>query len=248
MLRVWVCALSLLASVAYAQDSAPPVGQALVLTTAYGTPFDAYINGPTDAKQAVLLLHDRFGLNGQAHDWVDRFAGMGYRALAIDLYDGRHGNSWKHATSIMHAIDPVWADSDISAALDYLKKGESDRKVVIVGWDYGATQAMQATLRDPTTVAATIAYYPTHLETKPQLVQSIVNPVLIVVADRDQELSAGQVFAFKDALSKVRTHLDVTGLEADRGFIDPASRHYDAAATSKAWDLTQKFLARYLAN
>jgi carboxymethylenebutenolidase len=247
MLRCLVCVWSLMATLAFAQDGALPAGKAVVLTTAYGTQFDAYINGPENASRAVLLLHDRYGLNNQVRDWTDRFAGQGYRALAIDLYDGRHGNSWKHATSIMHAIDQVWADSDIAAALGYLKQGKPDRKVVVVGWDYGATQAMLATLHDPTAVAATIAYYPTHLESDPALVQSLVNPVLIVVAERDEELSTKQVAAFKDGLNKTRVEFNVMGLDADRDFSDPVSRHYDAASTATVWDVTQEFLAHYVA-
>lgn len=252
MLRSMMYTLGLLAVLAQAQaapaasDQSVATGQAAVLTTAFGTPFDAYINGPADAGKAVLLLHDRYGLNRQAHDWADRFAGLGYRALAIDLYDGRHGNDWKHATSIMHAIDQVWADSDIAAALDYLKKGHPDRKVVVLGWDYGATQAMAATLHDPSAVAATVAYYPTRLETDPGVVQSIVNPVLIVVAERDQELGTEQVLAFKDGLSKTRVEFTVMGVDADRAFSDPANNHYDASATATVWDVTQEFLARYL--
>jgi len=248
MLRYLVCALCMMAAMANAnaQEGSTPGGKAVVLTTAYGTPFDAYVTGPADASRAVLLLHDRYGLNDQARDWADRFAGLGYRALAIDLYDGRHGNSWKHATSIMHAIDQVWADADIAASLKYLKDSKPGRKVVVLGWDYGATQALLATIHDPTAVAATITYYPTHLETDPARVQSIVNPVLIVVAERDQELSTPQVVAFKDDLSKTRVDFNVMGVDADRGFSDPVSDHYSADATATVWDVTQEFLARYV--
>jgi carboxymethylenebutenolidase len=246
MLRCLVCVLSLMATLANAQDTTLPAGKAVVLTTAYGTQFDAYVAGPEDASRAVLLLHDRYGLNNQARDWADRFAGLGYRALAIDLYDGRHGNSWEHATSIMNSIDQVWADSDIAASLAYLKDKKPERKVVLFGWDYGATQALLATIHDPTAVAATITYYPTHLETDPALVQSIISPVLIVVAERDRELSAKQVAAFKDGLSKTRVNFNVMGLDADRGFSDPVSDHYDAGATATSWDVTQEFLARFV--
>ena len=146
----------------------------------------------------------------------------------------------------MHAIDQVWADSDIAASLKYLKDGKPGRKVVVLGWDYGATQALLATIHDPTAVAATITYYPTRLETDPARVQSIVNPVLIVVAERDQELSTRQVVAFKDDLSKTRVDFNVMGVDADRGFSDPVSDHYSAGATATVWDVTQEFLARYV--
>lgn len=248
MLRHLVGALCLMTAVlAYAQEGTSPAGRATVLTTAYGTPFDAYVAGPEDASRAVLLLHDRYGLNDQARDWADRFAGLGYRALAIDLYDGRRGNDWKHATSIMHAIDQVWADADIAAALSYLKQGKPGRKVVVLGWDYGATQALLATIHDPTSVAATVTYYPTRLESDAARVQSIVNPVLIVVAERDQELSAKEVLAFKEDLSKTRVDLNVMGVDADRGFSDPVSEHFNPDATATVWDVTQEFLARYVA-
>ena len=249
MLRCLICALSLIAVTSPAQGEShapPPAGEATVLTTAYGTRFDAYVSGPEKASWAVLLLHDRYGLNAQAQEWADRFAGLGYLALAIDLYDGRHGKTWKHATSVMNSIDQVWADSDIAAALKYLEGKDKQRKVVILGWDYGGTEAMLATLRDPASIAATISYYPTHLETDPSLVQSIVSPVMIVVAERDEQLSRQQVQAFKDSLSKTRVEFNVLSLDADRGFIDPFSERYDAAATASVWDATQEFLARYL--
>lgn len=254
MLRSMICMLGLVATLAQAQEAPPqsaapataPPGEATVITTAYGTTFDAYVNGPADAGKAVLLLPDRYGLNKQAQDWTDRFAAQGYRALTIDLYDGRRGNDWKHATSVMHSIDQVWADSDIAAALDYLKKDHPNRKVVVLGWDYGATQAMAATLHDPAGVAATVAYYPTRLETDAAVVQTLVHPVLIVVAERDQELSTDEVLAFKDGLSKTRVEFNVMGLDADRAFCDPANSHYDPAATATVWDVTQEFLTRYL--
>jgi carboxymethylenebutenolidase len=249
MLRCLICALSLVATIAHAADGAQapqPAGKATVLSTAYGTHFDAYVAGPEDASRAVLLLHDRYGLDGQARDWADRFAGLGYRALAIDLYDGRHGKTWKHATSIMNSIDQVWADSDIAAALNYLKGNNPQRKLVILGWDYGGTEALLATLHDPTAVALTISYYPTHLESNPALVQSIVNPVLLVVAERDEQLSRQQVQTFKDSLSKTTVAFNVLSLDADRGFSNPLSEHYDAPTTASVWKATQEFLSRYL--
>lgn len=249
MLRCLICVLSLMVATAYAQEGSQtphPTGRATVLTTAYGTQFNAYVVGPEDASRAVLLLHDRYGLNAQARDWAERFAGLGYRALAIDLYDGRKGINWKHATSVMNSIDPVWAETDIAAALKYLKAKDPKRQVVILGWDYGGTQAMLATLHDPSSVAMTISYYPTHLATDPALVQSLVSPVLIVVAEQDEQLSRAQVQVFKDALSKTRVNFNVLSLDAGRGFTDPLSDHYDKAATASVWEVTQDFLSRYL--
>ncbi len=229
-------------SVAHAEEN--PSGRVITLETAHGTHFEAYAAGPEDAQLAVLLLHDRFGMSPQLREWTERFAGLGYRALAIDLYDGRRAEKWKHATTIMKAIDPVWSEANVAAGLNYLKPEE--RKVVIVGWDYGGTQALLATLAAPAAVAATVMYYPTALVTDQLHLQSIVKPVLVVVAERDEELAAEQILAFKDGMSKTRVEFNVMGLDASRAFINPLSGRYDADATNTVWDVTQDFLARYV--
>ena len=36
------------------------------------------------------MLRDRWGLGAEVKDWADRVAALGYRVLAVDLYDGRH--------------------------------------------------------------------------------------------------------------------------------------------------------------
>ncbi len=219
-------------------------GQVMTLTTAYGTHFEAYAAGPEDAKLAVLLLHDRFGMSQQLREWTERFAGVGYRALAVDMYDGRRAKKWDHATAIMHSIDPVWSEANVAAALHYLKEG--GRKVVVMGWDYGATQALLATLAAPAEVDATVVNYPTALVTDQLRLQTIANPVLVVVAERDEELGVEQILAFKDGMSKTRVEFNVMGLDAQRGFVNPLSGHFDGNATTTVWDVTQDFLARYI--
>lgn len=243
MRRCLIAMLALfVASVAQAGQGA--TGEVLSINTAFGTGFEAYAAGPEDAKHAVLLLHDRFGMSGQTREWADRFAEQDYRVLAIDLYDGRHAKDWKHATQLATEIDPVWAEADIAAAVAYLQPEQ--RKVVIMGWDYGATQALIATLHNPQQVAATIAYYPTELETDANKLQRIAHPVLVVVAERDEQLATPQILAFKDGMSKTQVDFNVMGVDAGRGFVNPMNTHYDANATRTVWDVTQDFLKQYI--
>lgn len=237
-----VFALFVAATAQAAQDT---TGQMLALKTTLGTFLDAYAAGPEDADRAVLLLPDRYGASAQVRDWADRFAGQGYRALAIDLYDGRRATSWQHATSIMSSIDPAAVEINIAAAIHYLNPEQ--RKVVILGWDYGATQALLATLHAPASVAATVAFYPTALETDQNRLQTIAHPVLVVAAERDQQLSTTQILAFKEGMGKTRVDFNVMAVDAERGFTNPMNRKaYDADATQTVWDVTQEFLARYV--
>lgn len=242
-MRRWCLAVLALFMMSAAHAEAP-AGEALILKTAFGTDFDAYVAGPADAPRAVLLLHDRYGMSAQVRDWADRYAAEGYRALAVDLYDGRHATKRKHATSIMDSIDPVASEAIIAAGLAHLRP--ESHKVVIVGWDYGATQALLATLAAPASVAVTVAYYPTDVVTDRDLLQTIVNPVLVVAAERDRQLSTEEILAFKDGMSKTRVDFNVMGVDAERGFINPLDKGYDADTTQTVWDVTQEFLARYL--
>lgn len=240
-----VCVLWSLAGLGQAQEAAAgTAGEWVTLTTAYGTHFDAYAAGPEDAAVGVLLLHDRLGFNRELITWADRLAAQGYRALAIDLYDGRRARSWQHATSIMNAIDHVWAESDIAAAIKALQA--PGRKLALLGWDWGAEQALTATLADSAAVAAAVLYYPTAVETDINKVQGLATPVLLLVAEQDPRLSVSAVTAFRDGLTKTRVEFTIMGLDADRGFANALSPHYDDNAAAVAWETAQDFLTTYL--
>src|SRR3569833_2369445 len=230
------------ASVAHAEQGV--TGEVLTIKTAFGTDFDAYAAGPEDATRAVLLLHDRYGMSAQVREWADRFAEQGYRALVIDLYDGRHAKDWKQATSIMTAIDQVAADAEVAAAVKYLKPEQ--RKVVIMGWDYGATQALLATLHAPESIAAPVVYYPPSLETNQDKLQTKVRPVLVVVAEREEQIATTHNLALEDGMRKPHVDFNVMGVDAERGFVIPMNKQYDAIATQTVFYVSQEFLGQYV--
>jgi len=64
-------------------------GETQTLHTTDGHPFAAYLAGPEQTRGAVLLCHEWWGLKGHNLAWADHLAEAGYRAIAVDLYDGR---------------------------------------------------------------------------------------------------------------------------------------------------------------
>src|SRR3569833_359101 len=108
-----------------------------------------------------------------------------------------------------------------------------------MGWDYGATQALLATLHAPESIAATVDYYPPALETNQDKLQTIDRPVLVVVAERDEQLATPQNLAIKDGMSKSHVDFNEKGVVAERGYVNPMINHYDAYATQTVWDVTQ---------
>src|SRR5690554_7044668 len=89
---------------AHAEDVAP-AGRMVAVPTAWGTSFEGYLAGPADAGLGLLLVHDRWGLNPQVRQWADRMAALGYRVLAVDLFDGRVARRAEDGPAIWRSVD-----------------------------------------------------------------------------------------------------------------------------------------------
>jgi len=217
---------------------------AITITTGFSTTLDGYVAGPVDSKLAILILPDRWGVNDTVKSWVKRFADKGYRALAIDVFDGRISKKDWLAEEIMYATDPEWVKIDIQAGLDYLKA--DGRKIVTFGEGFGGWQSFQATVQAPDEVAATIVIC-NRLEASETQVRALTSPVLAVYAVNDpntpwQEMEKARVMA-KKGFFEYRSYVAPAGF----GFMEPAyKKSYDAVATEDAWKEIDGFLAAFV--
>lgn len=220
-----------------------PAGRILELRTAIGTTFNAYVTGPEDAKRGVLLIPDRRGLGEYARSWAERFAALGYRALVVDLYDGRYSSEWSGATRIMTSIDQASANVNLKAGLAYLKA--PGRALTTFGWDFGGTQALWAALQDPEAVAATVIYYGP-LSTDVKALRTLKGPVLGIFARNDPWISPLHIAGYQDAMRTAGVAFSVIPYDAAHGFIDPDNRAYNKKLADDAWEKTQAFLEERL--
>lgn len=224
--------------------SAPvQTGHRVELHTALGTTFDAYVAGPEDARRGVLIIHDRRGLGSHARNWAERFAGIGYRALAVDLYDGRYSDKPALAARIMTSIDQEAANANLKAGLAYLKA--PGRTLATFGWDFGGGQALWAALQDPEAVAATVIYYGP-MTTSLKTLRTLKSPVLGFFAKHDLWVSPLHVVAYQDAMREAGVPFSVINYDAAPGFADPASRAYNQPLANEVWQKTEAFLAERL--
>lgn len=91
------------------------------MQTADGIGFAVYLAGPEDTRRGILILHEWWGVKDHNRDWAERFAALDYRAMVVDLYDGRTTDDAEQASQWMREIDQSVADRKLRAALDYLK-------------------------------------------------------------------------------------------------------------------------------
>ena len=183
-MRATVLSLTLLGPAAAWALDPDDGGHMTQLETAYSTRFAVYAAGPAKAPLGVLLIPDRWGLNDRIRAWADRIAGLGYRVIAIDLYDGRPLAKPSEGVEVWRSIDPVWTEANVDGALAYLQRTQS--RIVVAGWGYGIGPVGDLARRvPPNTLSGLIVYYDN--DTRDQashLPQRLTMPVLDISVAR----------------------------------------------------------------
>ncbi len=238
-LRMMGCGLLLL-SFGFAQ--AQPAGRVVELRTAYGTAFNVYQTGNDSAKRAVVLVHDRWGLNDSIMQWADRFAAEGYFALAVDLFDGRQALSgdWRAGDLLISQADPESSAANLRAAVRFLNR-QSDRKIAVVGWGFGAIEALNITLLEPHAIISSVLFYGPPL-TDPERLKPIRGPVLGIYSNRDTWAHPRLIDAFSWGMQQVRNSLSLIRTDAEPGFMDSSLDAYDEAESQRVMQRTLEFL------
>ena len=224
-------------------QGAEPAGEIVTIKSAMGTSLQGYIAGPEDAGRAILLLHDRWGLNGTMRQWVDHFAAKGYRVLAIDAFDGRASDKMGLATEIMKSVDPEWIKQDVLAGLKYLAAPR--RVIATVGAGLGGWQSFQAAVLAPEQVAATVVLYG-EMDASLKEAGKIRSPILAIFADNDPKITMTMVDEYYAALKKSQSTYRFIHVDAGHGFMDPLYPEYNQARADETWGEVERFLAANL--
>ena len=211
------------------------------LTADDGHELDAYEAGPADAAAGIVVVQEIFGVNAHIRDVVDRYAALGYRAVAPALFDrlergvelGYTEETVAQGRAMRGAID--WDDTvrDVGAAVDCLA---GNGPVGVVGYCYGGSLAWLAANALP--VAAAVGYYGGQIiqftDRAPQA------PVLLHFGEVDYMIPLSDVEEIMRAHPAVPVHV-YPG--ADHGFNCDARDSYHPEAAAQALERTLAFLA-----
>ncbi|MXV91232.1 MAG: dienelactone hydrolase family protein [Acidimicrobiia bacterium] len=211
------------------------------LTAADGHELDAYEAGPADAAAGIVIVQEIFGVNAHIRDVVDRYAALGYRAVAPALFDrlergvelGYTDETVIQGRAMRGAID--WDDTvrDVGAAVGHLA---SNGPVGVVGYCYGGSLAWLAAHSLP--VAAAVGYYGGQiiqfLDRRPKA------PIMLLFGEVDYMIPLSDVEEIMRAHPTVPVHV-YPG--ADHGFNCDARDSYHPEAAALALERTLAFLA-----
>ena len=178
------------------------MGEMIQITGKDGFQVDAYhALPPGPCKGGVIVLQEIFGLDEHVRRDMDRWASLGFEALAPSLFDRRErgfiaghdpaglqaGVTHARATPLDQAMD------DIAASRDYLKKAG---KVFVVGYCYGGSLAWLAAGKVEG-LSGAASYYGSLVQAN--ATQELNCPVVVHLGRDDQGIPADEVKAAVNA-------------------------------------------------
>ena len=117
----------------------------ITLTAADGHSFSAYEAGPADAKRALVVVQEIFGVNGHMRHVCDAFAAEGYRVIAPALFDRTERNVelGYAAADVSRGRDlrALVPDTGVMADVEASAVALGQKALGIVGYCWGGTVA-----------------------------------------------------------------------------------------------------------
>jgi dienelactone hydrolase len=232
--------------VSYASDSAKLTG------------FIAYDSAINKKLPVVLIVHEWWGLNDYVKSRAKQLAGLGYLAMAVDMYgDGKTGNSPEEAGKLAMPFyqNPAFAKSRFDAALTKVKAySQADTtQIAAIGYCFGGSMVLNmAKLGEG--LNGVVSFHG-NLAGVPADKSLLKSKVLVCHGADDQFVKPEEVATFKkqmDSIGADYTFKQYTG--ATHAFSNPAATEwglkfkipiaYNAAADSASWQDMKDFFGK----
>ncbi len=219
-----------------------------------GQEFEAHVALP-DARTGpgILLCHEALGTTDYLRNVADRFAALGYVAVAPDVFWriernvelGHDDAGLTRAGEILGSFDAEAGTRDMVDALAMLRaQPEVSGPVAVVGHCFGGLMSyLTACAGDPT---CAVSYYGVGIDAALDRAASLTCPALFHFGTDDAFVPVGTVNQLRDALGAKANVEFETYDGAGHAFENPQAPWYDGDAAARAWDRTTAFLAESL--
>jgi carboxymethylenebutenolidase len=221
---------------------------------------DIHVTQPKgEARGAVVVLQEAFGVNDHIQDLCRRFADEGYVAAAPHLFH-RSGDpilGYEDMTEVIPYVMQLTVgelEADLEATFAHLAgMGFEGRRVAVVGFCMGGSIAFLAA--SYWELGAAVSFYgggitqgrfgmPPLLDMAPTL----QTPWLGMFGDLDASIPVDEVDALRTAATKAGSPTDVVRYpEATHGFHCDARDSYHEASSKDAWQRTLQWLDEHMA-
>jgi carboxymethylenebutenolidase len=220
------------------------LGQKVKLTTSDNHALGAYRADPSGTpKGGIVVIQEIFGVNHHIRAMCDRFAGIGYAAIAPQVFDrfardfesGYSPDEIAHARSLIGNLNFDLMMKDIEASVGNLK---SVGPIGVVGYCMGGTAAFLAACR-VNGLSTAVAYYGGMIDKfadeKPKC------PVQMHFGENDEGIALSTVEDIKKKQPQAEVY---TYPGAPHGFACDERASFRQESADLAWQRTTAFLAK----
>ena len=225
-------------------------GHAVTWRAADGKPTSGFfVDAGKDVHQAVVLVHEFWGLNDYIRREAERLhEKTGYAVLAIDLYEGQVATKRGDAIKYMQGVDEMRGKAICQSAVDVLRAGKLGihaTKVGTVGFCFGGGWSFQTAVLGGDKVQACVVFYGVP-DTRPEALAALKAPVLFIHPLQDKWITSELVADFQKKMAETRHVVEVLHYDAGHAFANPSNPAYDQKSADAAWSKTLEFFERLL--
>ena len=249
MRRILVASMAI-CSLALAGPARAAVKTAMVSYPSGTETVSGYLALPDSAGKhpALIVIHEWWGLNDWVKEQAQKFAGLGYVALAVDLYRGRSAADPGEAHELARGLPQDRAVRDLQAAFAYLasRPDVEASKIGDVGWCMGGGYSLLLAENEPKLAACVVNYGA--MPTDPAVIARIQAPVLGNFGALDRGIKPEDVQAFEKAMQTAGKKIDAKIYDgAGHAFENPNNKDgYRPEAAADAWTRMVNFFAANL--
>lgn len=232
-------------------------------TSTLSTPdgqMEVYEAAPSgDARSAVVVIQEAFGVNEHIKDVTRRFAAVGYHAIAPSLFHRAGGGTADYGDfgAVIPLYEGVSDDgvlADIDATLDHLREaGFNDNAIGVVGFCFGGRASFLVSARRA--LGAGVGFYGGGIVSKHALgfdsliddTKSLQTPWLGLFGDADGGIPVEDVETLRTALKDAPVETKIVRYpDAEHGFHCDVRDSYHPEAAADAWQQTLAWFEAHL--
>lgn len=188
----------------------------------------------------LFVVHEWWGLNDHVKEEAAKFHKDldNVTVICLDLYDGQVTSDRDEASKLMQETGAARITSIIRGAIEYV--GPS-AKVATVGWCFGGSWSLQASIELEDQGIGCIIYYGMP-EKETARLEHLEADVLGIFASKDDWITGKVVKKFETVMVKLEKNLDIVTFDASHAFANPSSPKHNKNAAKEAYDISLAFL------
>jgi carboxymethylenebutenolidase len=171
------------------------------------------------------------------------YNGLGnVNVIALDLYDGQLAEDRDTALKLVQAFRQERGDMIVKGAMNLAGK---NAKIGTIGWCFGGSQSLMASLTAGTQAVACVIYYGMPVDDVDKL-KTLQADVLGIFGTKDNHINPQVVQKFEQNMKAAGKKVTVYNYEADHGFANPSNPIHDKTAAESAFKHTTEFFKEKL--